>query len=125
MHRLTVLATNLLLATSALALALTPVSAFAGQPGSKAAPAAATTVASIPPSPAAADKVYPPLPTLSMLPPASDDDDEPVVKPASRKKKARVQDRKAALPTARLVVSDASHAYLGNVEKQLDLALAK
>jgi hypothetical protein len=115
MYRLTLLATSLLLATSA----------FAGQPGSEAQPAAAVTVAAIPPAPAAADKVYPPLPTLSMLPPATDDDDEPPAKPATRKKKVRAQDRKWAPPAARLVVSDASHAYLGGIEKQLDLALAR
>ncbi|WP_144156103.1 hypothetical protein [Paraburkholderia sp. BCC1885] len=116
MHRLTVLATGLLLATSALA----------GQPGNETPPTAAATVASVPPSPAAADRVYPPLPTLSMLPPATDDDDEPLAKPATaRKKKVRGQERKSTLPAARLVVSDASHVYLGNIEKQLDLALAK
>jgi hypothetical protein len=101
MYRLTLLATSLLLATSA----------YAGQPGSEAQPAAAVTVAAIPPAPAAADKVYPPLPTLSMLPPATDE--------------VRAQDRKWAPPAARLVVSDASHAYLGGIEKQLDLALAR
>jgi hypothetical protein len=112
---LAVLATSLLLATSA----------FAGQPGSAAQPGAAVTVAAIQPAPAAADKVYPPLPTLSMLPPATDDDDEPPAKPSSRKKKVRAQSQKWMQPAARLVVSDASHAYLGNIEKQLDLALAK
>jgi hypothetical protein len=60
-----------------------------------------------------------------MLPPATDDDDEPPAKPATRKKKVRAQDRKWAPPAARLVVSDASHAYLGGIEKQLDLALAR
>lgn len=114
MYRLTVLATSLLLATSA----------FAGQ-GGEAQAGAAVTVAAIPPAPAAADKVYPPLPTLAMLPPATDDDDEPPVKPSSKKKKVRTQDRKWVPPTAHLVVSDASHAYLGGIEKQLDLALAK
>ena len=114
MYRLTVLATSLLLATSAIA----------GQ-GGEAQAGAAVTVAAIPPAPAAADKVYPPLPTLSMLPPATDDDDEPPAKPSSRKKKARAQSQKWMQPVARLVVSDASHAYLGDIEKQLDLALAK
>jgi hypothetical protein len=115
MYRLTVLATSLLLATPA----------FAGQPGSEAQPGAAVNVASIPPAPAAADKVYPPLPTLSMLPPATDDDEEPPAKPSARKKKVRAQDRKWVPPAAHLVVSDTSHAYLGNIEKQLDLALAR
>ncbi|MGA3249674.1 MAG: hypothetical protein ABSD12_16180 [Paraburkholderia sp.] len=111
MYRLTVLATGLLLA----------MSAFAGQ-GSEAQPVAA---AAVPATPAAADKVYPPLPSLAMLPPATDDDDEPPARPSARKKKARAQSQKWALPAARLVVSDASHAYLGNIEKQLDLALAR
>jgi len=61
MYRLPVLATSLLLATPA----------FAGQPASAAQPAAAATVAlAMPAAPAASDKVYPPLPTLAMLPPA-------------------------------------------------------
>jgi hypothetical protein len=111
MYRLTVLATSLLLA----------MSAFAGQ-GSEAQPVAAAPIAA---TPAAADKVYPPLPSLAMLPPATDDDDEPPARPSARKKKARAQSQKWALPAARLVVSDASHAYLGNIEKQLDLALAR
>ena len=115
MYRLTVLATSLLLATSA----------FAGQPGSAAQPGAAVTVAAIPPAPAAADKVYPPLPTLTMLPPATDDDDEPPVKPSAKKKKVRAPSQKWVPPVPHLVVSDASHAYLGDIEKQLDLALAK
>jgi hypothetical protein len=115
MYRLTLLATSLLLATSALA----------GQPGSAAQAGATLTVAAIPPAPAAADKVYPPLPTLAMLPPATDDDDEPPVKPSVKKKKMRAPSQKWTQPTARLVVSDESHAYLGDIEKQLDLALAK
>jgi hypothetical protein len=114
MYRLTVLATGLLLA----------MSAFAGQ-GSEAQPVSAAAVPATPAAPAAADKVYPPLPSLAMLPPATDDDDEPPARPSARKKKARAQSQKWALPAARLVVSDASHAYLGNIEKQLDLALAR
>ncbi|MEM5437546.1 hypothetical protein [Paraburkholderia diazotrophica] len=74
----------------------------------------------------AADKVYPPLPTLSMLPPVSDDDDEPVVpKHASKKRKPRVVDVRPTAPAARLVVSDASRIYLRSVENQLELAMAK
>ncbi|MEW6342794.1 MAG: hypothetical protein AB1704_19220 [Pseudomonadota bacterium] len=116
MYRLPVLATSLLLATPA----------FAGQPASAAQPAAAATVAlAMPAAPAASDKVYPPLPTLAMLPPASDDDDDPLPKPTQRKKKGRVQERKCVMPSAHMVVSDASRAYLGGIEKQLDLALAK
>ncbi|WP_345814992.1 hypothetical protein AAGS40_22120 [Paraburkholderia sp. PREW-6R] len=77
----------------------------------------------------AADKVYPPLPTLAMLPPSGTDDDLPV-KPSSRRKKARVpaavQEHKAPpAPVVRLIVSDASHAYLDAVQRQIDEALAK
>jgi hypothetical protein len=107
MYRLIVLATSLLIAPSA----------FAGQPGSD-----VQTVASVP---AAADKVYPPLPTLTMLPPAADDDEDAPPRPTAHKKKSRVPERKSVGLTPRLVVSDASHAYLGNVERQLDLALLK
>jgi hypothetical protein len=139
MYRPTLLATGLLLA----------MSAFAGQPASAAqatatlasvatvAPAAPRTAAAVatpvttaaaaaaPATPAASDKVYPPLPSLAMLPPGSDDEDDPPPKPSQRKKKSRAQDRKCVTPTAHMVVSDASHAYLDNIEKQLDLALAK
>jgi hypothetical protein len=116
MYRLPVLATSLLLATSA----------FAGQPASAPQPAAPATALVMPAAPAASDKVYPPLPSLAMLPPASDDEDPlPTSKPAQRKKKARVQERKCVTPAAHMVVSDASRAYLGGIEKQLDLALAR
>jgi hypothetical protein len=40
--------------------------------------------------PAAADKVYPPLPTLAMLPPSSGSDDDLPVKPTPHRKKSRV-----------------------------------
>jgi hypothetical protein len=107
MHRLTVLAISLLLATSC----------FAGQietqaPGS---------------TRAAADQVYPPLPSLTMLPPSTDQDDDKPPRPASRKRTSRwrAQERKSAGPTARLVVSEASHAYLDAIERQLDQALLK
>lgn len=116
MYRLPVLAASLVLATSA----------FAGQPPGGAQPAA-TALASpaAPAAPAASDKVYPPLPTLAMLPPASEDDDDPLPKPTQRKKKGHVQERKYVTPAAHMVVSDASRAYLGGIEKQLDLALAR
>ncbi len=115
MYRLSVMATSLLLATSA----------FAGQPASAAPPAAASALV-MPGAPAASDKVYPPLPTLAMLPPNSDDEDDPQPKLSQqRKKKIRISDRKSVAPVPHMVVSDASHAYLGNIEKQLDLALAK
>jgi hypothetical protein len=115
MYRLPVLATSLLLAT--------PV--FAGQPSGATTQPAATVALAMPAAPAAADKVYPPLPTLAMLPPASDDDEDPLPRPTQRKKKSRVQERKCVMPAAHMVVSDASRAYLGGIEKQLDLALAK
>ncbi|CAN0626859.1 conserved exported protein of unknown function [Burkholderia multivorans] len=92
------------------------------------------TVASLQPSGASADKVYPPLPSLTMLPPASGDDDEPVSHsaPASRKKKTRhvaecskCGGGSSSAPMARLVVSDASRAYLKDIEHQLDVALSR
>ncbi|CAE6715947.1 hypothetical protein R69927_04846 [Paraburkholderia domus] len=80
--------------------------------------------------PAAADKVYPPLPTLAMLPPSSGSDDDLPVKPASHRKKSHVpiqmQERRGPpMPAVRLVVSDASHAYLDSVQRQIDQALVK
>jgi hypothetical protein len=75
---------------------------------------------------ASADKVYPPLPTLAMLPPTTDDDEPLAPKPAAKKRKVRAAvDVRPTAPTARLVVSDASRTYLRSVDKQLDLALAK
>jgi hypothetical protein len=75
---------------------------------------------------AAADKVYPPLPTLAMLPPTTDDDEPLAPKPAAKKRKVRAAlDVRPTAPAARLVVSDASRTYLRSVDKQLDLALAK
>ena len=124
MYRLTELATSLLLATCVLAIALMPVSAFAGQTGSATPPTAASALV-MPAAPAASDKVYPPLPTLAMLPPNSDEEDDPQPRVSPRKKKSRVPDRKSVTPVPHMIVSDASHAYLGNIEKQLDLALAK
>ncbi|CAG9214132.1 conserved exported hypothetical protein [Paraburkholderia caribensis] len=75
---------------------------------------------------AAADKVYPPLPTLAMLPPTTDDDEPLAPKPAAKKRKVRAAvDVRPAAPAARLVVSDASRTYLRSVDRQLDLALGK
>ncbi|MFP3556476.1 hypothetical protein SB861_38035 [Paraburkholderia sp. SIMBA_049] len=75
---------------------------------------------------ASADKVYPPLPTLAMLPPTTDDDEPLAPKPAAKKRKVRAAvDVRPTAPAARLVVSDASRTYLRSVDKQLDLALAK
>ncbi|WP_042267110.1 hypothetical protein [Paraburkholderia heleia] len=96
--------------------------AWAGQPAGS-APAAATVVAAAAP---AADKVYPPLPSLAMLPPATGDDEAlPAPHSASRKKKIHQRDCHCAMPTPRLVVSDASRAYLKDIEQQLDSALAQ
>lgn len=111
MNRLIVLATGLLLATSALA----------GQPASQ--PGSGTQTVSVASVAAAPDKVYPPLPTLAMLPPATDDDGDTAPRPTARKKKFHAPERRFAAPPARLVVSDASRVYLGGIEKQLDLAL--
>ncbi|WP_109480391.1 hypothetical protein [Paraburkholderia sp. C35] len=102
--------------------------AHAGQPavaGALSANAAAGTAGAN--SSAAADKVYPPLPTLAMLPQTTAEDDEPLApKPAAKKRKVRAPvDLRPATPAARLVVSDASRTYLRTIDKQLDLALAK
>jgi hypothetical protein len=95
--------------------------AWAGQP-TAGAPATATTA----PGSASADTVYPPLPSLAMLPPSSgDDDDLPAPRSGSRKKKVRQRDCHCAMPTPRLVVSDASRTYLKDIERQLDSALTQ
>jgi hypothetical protein len=110
--------------------ALISQAAHAGQPAIAGALSSggATGAVGAPAASASADKVYPPLPTLAMLPPSSGDDDEPVAapKPAAKKRKARVSvDVRPTAPAARLVVSEASRTYLRSVDKQLDLALAK
>jgi hypothetical protein len=121
---------TILLATPCL-LAAFSHPAHAGQPVLTAslAPASATATPAVYAPPAAADKVYPPLPTLAMLPPTSAaDDDEPLApkRPsASKKRKAHpAVDLRPAAPAARLVVSDASRTYLHTIDRQLDLALA-
>ncbi|MEX3984765.1 hypothetical protein AB4Y45_38020 [Paraburkholderia sp. EG287A] len=98
--------------------------AWAGQPAAS-APATATVVAAA--ATPAADKVYPPLPSLAMLPPTTGDDDEvPAPHSSSHsKKKVRQRDCHCAMPTPRLVVSDTSRAYLRDIEQQLDSALAQ
>ncbi|NYH27087.1 hypothetical protein [Paraburkholderia bryophila] len=115
----------LVIARSAL-LALTTLlaaSAFASQPGADLQSAAAF--------PPAADKVYPPLPSLAMLPPPSaTDDDSAPLKPTPHRKKSRVpvqmqERRMPPAPVVRLIVSDASHAYLDTVQRQIDLAMNK
>ncbi len=106
MHRLTLLAVSLMLVTPA----------FAIEPGAGATAAPA------------ADKVYPPLPSLAMLPPASGNE-EPAVPRTGHAGRARlkaalpVQEHKSFAPVVRLVVSDTSRAYLDTVGRQLDQAL--
>ena len=99
--------------------------AFAGQPGTDLQSAGAFPAA----LPAAADKVYPPLPSLAMLPPPGAVDDDLPLKPATHKKKphgaVQTQERRSPPgPVVRIVVSDASHAYLDSVQRQIDQALA-
>ncbi|MHA7682268.1 hypothetical protein [Cupriavidus sp. PET2-C1] len=110
MHRLTLFAVSLALAMPALA----------AEPGADVHPA-------LPAAAPAADKVYPPLPTLAMLPPASGSDElsAPRVGHTAR---ARIKappapERKSLAPLVRLVVSDTSRAYLETIGRQLDLAL--
>jgi hypothetical protein len=99
--------------------------AWAGQSAASAPSAAAATVSAA--TTASADKVYPPLPTLAMLPPSTgDDDDLPAPRSTSHnKKKTHQHDCRCAMPTPRLVVSDASRTYLKDIERQLDSALAQ
>ncbi|MEX3815684.1 hypothetical protein AB3X96_36540 [Paraburkholderia sp. BR13439] len=110
-----------LIAFAAASLCLSSA-AWAGQPAAS-APATAAPPATL----ASADKVYPPLPTLAMLPPSTgDDDDLPAPRSTSRnKKKTQKRDCHCAMPTPRLVVSDESRAYLKDIEQQLDSALAQ
>jgi hypothetical protein len=113
-----------------LAVAASPLAstAFAGQPGSGAAP---VQTASEPVPAASAGQVYPPLPTLAMLPPASGDDDDDDTTPSSKhnarhnKKKAHRPDCHCSTPSPHLVVSDESRTYLQDIEHQLDVALAR
>jgi hypothetical protein len=77
---------------------------------------------------ASPDKVYPPLPTLAMLPPPTSNDDDapaPATKGSSRSKKGAAAARKNDVPSARLVVSDASRTYLNTVEQDIDHAMQK
>jgi hypothetical protein len=111
-----------LLASAALLLS---ASALAG-PLDVSAPSNVQSVAAIAP---AAQKVYPPLPSLAMLPAASnDDDDAPVVRTIakkSRKTARHVVEARPLAPEPRLVVSDESRVYLKDVESKLDAALAR
>jgi hypothetical protein len=89
------------------------------------APASTQAFAAVMP---AAQKVYPPLPTLAMLPASiGEDDDVSVTRVAGKKaKKVRhvVVDCKCSAPEPRLVVSDESRGYLKDLEARLDAALA-
>lgn len=96
-----------------------PASAFAAPPDSL-MPATAAA--------AAADKVYPPLPSLAMLPPGGGAEIEPAPAAHTRGSKRKVvttQWRKATEPVPRMVVSEASHTYLAGIERQLEVALQK
>ncbi|CAH0441023.1 hypothetical protein [Ralstonia pseudosolanacearum] len=94
---------------------LAAMPSFAGPAGSL-APAAM----------ASPDRVYPPLPTLAMLPPPlSAGGSEPAPAAAGRRKVVALKFRKSAEPTPRMVVSDASHTYLAGIEHQLEQALQK
>ena len=108
---------------AASALAVLSASACAG-PLDVSAPASVQTLAALGP---VAQKVYPPLPTLAMLPPATADDEDPPVKSSGKKgrKVRRVADCKCNGPAPRLVVSEESHAYLKDVEHRIDTALAQ
>lgn len=88
------------------------------------APASTQTIAALAP---AAQKVYPPLPTLAMLPPSAADDEEPPARTTSKKgrKTRHVVDCKCNGPEPRLVVSDESRAYLKDVERRIETALAQ
>jgi hypothetical protein len=109
----------------AVCASLVSASAFAGALDVS-APASAQTIAALSP---VAGKVYPPLPTLAMLPASSNDDDEaPVSKTIAKKGKKstrRVVDCKCNNPEPRLVVSDDSRVYLKDIESRLDAALAR
>ncbi len=117
---------NRILLTSA--TLLVSCRAWAGPPDA-AAPAPATlTVAAIAP---AAQRVYPPLPTLAMLPASIGDDDDPAPsRSVAASKKARktrhvAVDPRPSVPEARLVVSDDSRVYLKDVDARLDTAFAR
>ncbi|WP_416049943.1 hypothetical protein [Cupriavidus basilensis] len=110
MHRLILFAACLALAMPALATA----------PGADVRP-------TLPAAAPAADKVYPPLPTLAMLPPTSGSDELSAPRVGhtarARTKAPPAPERKSLAPVVRLVVSDTSRAYLDTIGRRLDLAL--
>lgn len=92
---------------------------FAG-PLDVSAPAVQTVAALVPTT----QRVYPPLPTLAMLPASTGDDEMPVKPSAKKGKKLRpVADCKCNGPEPRLVVSDDSRTYMKDVDQRLDAAL--
>lgn len=111
---------------AAATVSLLCASACAG-PLDVSAPASVQTLATLGPAP---QKVYPPLPTLAMLPPATSDDDEPPPPAKSSGKKGKKQrhvvaDCRCNGPEPRLVVSEESRTYLKDVEHRIDTALAQ
>ncbi|MGV2288699.1 hypothetical protein AAHK20_08275 [Trinickia sp. YCB016] len=75
---------------------------------------------------AAPNQVFPPIPSFASLPPSPGDSDEDAPAPAETrhtKKGRRAPVKKAPEMQVRVVVSDESHAYLTNVETQLDALL--
>ncbi|CAJ0720764.1 hypothetical protein LMG6871_04187 [Ralstonia edaphis] len=89
---------------------------------------AAPPDALMPATAAAPDRVYPPLPSLAMLPPGGGGEMEPAPVAHARggkRKVAATQSRKATEPMPRMVVSEASHTYLAGIERQLEVALQK
>ncbi|MEE2977403.1 MAG: hypothetical protein VYB88_08010 [Pseudomonadota bacterium] len=89
---------------------------------------AAPPDALMPATAAAPDRVYPPLPSLAMLPPSGGAEIEAAPAAHARGSKRKVvttQWRKATEPVPRMVVSEASHTYLAGIERQLEVALQK
>lgn len=72
----------------------------------------------------AADKVFPPLPSLDMLPSESSTSDTPAATSRGGKKNSR-RVVKSASPKPVLVVSEASRAYLRDVEREINQAMSK
>lgn len=111
--------THLLFPLTVGLLTIPAASAFAAPPDSL-----------MPATAAAPDKVYPPLPSLAMLPPSGGGGAEVEPAPAvhtrgNKRKVMTTQWRKAAEPVPRMVVSEASHTYLAGIERQLEVALQK
>jgi hypothetical protein len=75
---------------------------------------------------AAPNQVFPPIPAFASLPPTTNDGSEDAPAAAEThhgKKGRRAPARKAPELAVHVVVSDESHAYLTNVETQLDVIL--